>query len=218
ALWHLYVIVVLSGRLTEGECYANDTEQAQGRVFQAMARIIEATPWLAAEARVMQSRIEFPSTGATITAKSSDYAGAAGGNQNIASFTELWAYVRERLYRLWDETPPVPTRKIACRFVDTYAGFEGESELLEELYRLGLKGTLIAPDLYATPGVMLMFWAHRPLAPWQTPEWIEQMRSQLRPNAYLRTIENRWVSGEESFVDEGQWRRCVDPNARPLVA
>jgi hypothetical protein len=28
-------------------------------------------------------------------------------------------------------------------------------------------------------------------APWQTDEWRVQMREQLRPNAYLRLIENR---------------------------
>jgi hypothetical protein len=29
---------------------------------------------------------------------------------------------------------PPPTRKIACRLTVTYAGFEGESDLLQELY------------------------------------------------------------------------------------
>src|SRR5258706_163919 len=139
AIWHLYVVCVLGGRFAEGECFANDLEQSTGRVFQAISRIVEATPWLAAEARVTQNRIEFDSSGATITAKASDFAGSAGGNQNICSFTELWAFTLERARRLWDETVPVPTRQVSCRFVDTYSGFEGESELLEELYKVGLK-------------------------------------------------------------------------------
>jgi hypothetical protein len=218
AIFHLYVILVLGGRYAEGECYANDAEQAQGRVFQSIARIVDATPWLAAEARITQNVIEFTATGSTITAKASDYAGSAGGNQNICSFTELWAYTQERARRLWDETVPVPTKAISCRFVDTYAGFEGESELLEELYKQGLKGKLIGPDLYAQPGSMLMYWSHQPRAPWQTPAWLTSMRAQLRPNAFLRMITNVWVSGEEAFVDAEWWEKCKDANARPVIA
>ena len=99
---------------------------------------------------------------------------------------------------------PPPTRTIAFRLTVTYAGFEGESTTLEALYTRGLAGEQIAPDLYAQPG-MLMFWTHDFTAPWQSEEWREQMRGQLRPNAFLRLVENRWVSGTESFVDIEAW-------------
>jgi hypothetical protein len=49
-------------------------EQAQGRVFQAIRRIVEASPHLKRAARVTQSRIDFPETGASIAAIASDYA------------------------------------------------------------------------------------------------------------------------------------------------
>jgi phage terminase large subunit-like protein len=65
---------------------------------------------------------------------------------------------------------------------------------------------------------LLCFWSHEPVAPWQTPEWIEQMRGSLRPNAFLRMIENRFVSGESAFVDPEWFDRCVDPSATPLLA
>ncbi len=214
----LYVVLVLGGRYAEGYCAANDMEQSQGRVFQAACRIIEATEWLAEEARITTNRIVFESTGATITALANDYAGAAGANPTITVFDELWAYTSERAHRFWDEMVPPPTRKVACRLTVTYAGFEGESELLEDLYKRGLEGKHIAPALYGSPGTMLAYWTHKLRAPWQSKEWAEQMRSQLRPNAYLRLVQNRWVSGEETFVDPEWWARCVDPEARPVVA
>ena len=62
---------------------------------------------------------------------------------------------------------------------------------------------------------MLMYWTHDCPAPWQTPEWIEQMRQQLRPNAFLRLIENRWVTNEGTFVDMAWFDACVDPELRP---
>ena len=112
---------------------------------------------------------------------------------------------------------PVPTRKISVRLTVTYAGFERESVLLEQLYTRGLAGEEIAPALYRQPG-LLMFWTHKPVAPWQTPEWIEQMRGQLRPNAFLRLIENRWVSSESSFIPIEWWDQCVDADLHPELA
>jgi hypothetical protein len=133
----LTTTLVFGGPFAEGYCIANDLEQAQGRVFQAVKRIVEKSPHLRREARIIANKITFPATGATITAIASDYAGAAGANPVISSFDELWGYVSERSHRLWDEMIPPPTRRIACRLTTTYAGFEGESELLEGLYKRG---------------------------------------------------------------------------------
>ena len=67
--------------------------------------------------------------------------------------------------------------------------------LLEELYRRGLQQQQVAPDLYAGDG-LLMFWSHEPIAPWQDEKWLAQMRRTLRPNQYLRMIENCFVTTE----------------------
>ena len=61
-------------------------EQAQGRVFQAVKRIVESSPELRSIARVLSDNIEFPLNGATITALAGDYAGAAGANPTISTF------------------------------------------------------------------------------------------------------------------------------------
>lgn len=190
AAMHLLTTTLVFGeRFAEAYTLANDLEQAQGRVFAAIRRIVEASPYLVSEANVTANRIEFPATGAVITAIASDYASAAGANPVISCFDELWGYTSERSHRLWDECVPPPTRRIACRLVTTYAGFSGESDLLEELYQRGLALPRVGPDLYAGDG-LLMYWTHTPQAPWQTPEWVEQMRRSLRPNQYLRMIEN----------------------------
>ncbi len=217
AMVMLYVIVCLGGPYAEGYCVANDLDQAQGRVFQAAARIVEKSPLLSGAAKITANQIVFASTGATITAIASDYAGAAGANPTVTTFDELWGYTSERSRRLWDEMVPVPTRKISLRLTVTYAGFEGESELLQELYNRGLKGVEIAPALYQQPG-LLVAWHRRPIAPWQRPEWIEQMRQTLRPNAFLRLISNQWVSSESDFVDMDWWTACTDSDLSPELA
>ena len=217
AMITLYLVLVLGGRHAEAVVCANDLEQSTGRVFAAIRRMVELMRWLRSAARISERRILFPETGASITAIASDYAGAAGSNANIAVFDELWGYTSERSRRLWDELVPPPTRKIACRLTTTYAGFDGESMLLWDLHKRGLAQPLVGKDLHAGNG-LLMAWHNEPVAPWQTPEWIEQMRGQMRPNAFLRMIENRFVSSESAFVDLDWWDACVDPNATQVWA
>ncbi len=213
----LYVVRVLGGRFAEAYCVANDFDQAQGRVFQQCARLIEASPLLRGTAKITGEVITFPDTGATITALPADYAGAAGANPNITVFDELWAYVSESARRLFDEMVPVPTRRVSVRLTVTYAGFEGESTLLEELHDRGTAGEEIAPRLFRSQD-LLCFWSHDLVAPWQTEAWVEQMRRSLRPSAFTRMILNRFAAGESGFVELEWWDACTDPNVRPVVA
>jgi phage terminase large subunit-like protein len=115
---------------------------------------------------------------------------------------------------------PVPTRRNSMRFVTTYAGHTGESELLEELYRRGLEGKPV-PELAdidngdGEPACraidrMFMFWSHKPRMPWQTPEYYARQRAApgFRESAYLRLHENRWQAPESSFVTALEWDAC----------
>ena len=214
AIFALVTTLVYGGRYAETYCVSNDYDQAVGRVFQAIRRIVETSP-LRAEARILSDKIEF-SNNATIEAIASDYASAAGANPSCVVLDELWGFVSERSHRLFDELVPAPTRKISCRLTVTHAGFEGESLLLQSLYERGLKLPLIGTDLYAGDQ-LLMFWSHVPVAFWQDEAWIEQMRRALRPNQFLRMVENRFVSNETNFVDMAEWDRCVDPEAKPIL-
>ena len=61
-----------------------------------------------------------------------------------------------------------------------------------------------------------MFWTNQPQAPWQTDEWLDEMRRSLRPHQYLRMIENRFVASEETFIDMAWWDACT--TGRPVMA
>ena len=216
ALLTLTAVIVYGGAYAEAYCIANDFEQAAGRVFKAIVQMIERSPKLRDHAKIFANKIEFPDTGSTITALASDYAGAAGANPTISVFDELSGYTSERARRLWDEMVPAPTRKTSYRLTVTYAGFSDESLLLEEIYKRGLEQPKIGTDLRAGDD-LLMFWSHDPIAPWQDADWLRKSRSQLRPNAYLRLIENRFVTNEQSFIELPWYDRCVDPERRPLA-
>jgi phage terminase large subunit-like protein len=204
----LVVVLLYGGRYGEAISAANDYEQAVSRVVQQIKRIIECSPLLKHEAKITQDRITIGR--AVILGIPSDYASAAGSNHNIAVFDELWAFQSERARRLFDELVPPPTKQIACRLTVTYAGWRGESVLLEELYQRGLAQPVVAPNLHAGDGI-LMFWAHEPVAPWQDARWLDEMRRSLRVNQYLRMIENRFVDNTGTFIELAAWDACINP-------
>jgi phage terminase large subunit-like protein len=69
ALHMLTMILLFGGRFAEGYALANDLEQAQSRVFQAIKRIVTAFLLLNREAKITADKIMFPAFfNATISA------------------------------------------------------------------------------------------------------------------------------------------------------
>jgi phage terminase large subunit-like protein len=125
------------GAQQEIYCVANDFEQAQGRVFQAARTSIEMMPGWERYWKTGEKELRHLPSGSVIRAIANDYKGEAGANPSLTVWTELWGYQSERSRRLWEELTPVPTRD-STRLIETYAGFDGESELLWELYERGV--------------------------------------------------------------------------------
>ncbi len=174
---------------------ANDLEQSLARVFKTMEGIIEHNPELGGSRNSDKSI--YLANGTTITAISGDYAGAAGSNHGFVSYDELWGYTSESSRRLWEELTPVPTRRNSIRFITTYAGFEGESELLWDLYKQVVskdehpegQGERLHPDLpiYVNREARIFaYWDHEPSMPWQTEAYYHSQKKTLRPGTYLR--------------------------------
>ena len=199
----LYVVRVLGGRFAEGYVASNSREQAANRVFLAAARIVEASPLLRPDAKVTADRIVFRSTRCddrrhrerlqhscpAATPQSPPWTNPGRSPRTwITGYSTNWCLRRRRACRAGGWAPT------------TSAGFAGESVLLEPLYQRGLAGEQIRAGPVQRPRTadVLDALLHRALA--DTRTGAKQMRGQLRPNQYLRMIENRWVTGEESSV------------------
>jgi hypothetical protein len=216
ALCGLYVAIVVGGAFAEVYCLSNDLEQSRSRVFQACCRILEASPMLRDSVNITKDKIVFSATKSFIQACASDYSGFAGANPSLSLVDELWGFVTESSQRLFDEASPPPTRKVSARLTTTYAGFSGDSQLLERLFKRGMEGIEVAPDLWESPG-MLMRWAHDYSGvPWITQAWLDEMKRSLRPNQYLRLCQNEWVTSESGFLPMEDYDTCVDTNLRPV--
>lgn len=208
ALW----LTLTEPGIPETYILANDLEQAQSRAFAAARQVVRKNDVLRRELRLHPKRITFPDD-AFIQAVPNDYAGEAGANQALTVWDELWAYTRENSIRLWDEFTPVPTRLNSLRLVTTYAGFRNESKLLWDIYsRVVRHGERIHPEyeLYTDRRRRtLVFWSHTPRMPWQTQEYYEDQRAELRPAAFRRLHLNQWVKATSAFIDGSQWDALV---------
>ena len=176
---------------------------------------------LRAECEIQQKSI-YLQNGTEVLAISSDYAGASGSNHGWVSYEEIWAVVSENGRRLFEELTSVPTRRNSIKFIATYSGFEGESELLMDLYKKAVgkdehpdgQGERIHPTLpiYANREARIFcYWDHEPRMPWQTQEYYDSQRRMLRPATYQRLHQNMWTSGESRFIDPELWDQCVAP-------
>lgn len=198
-------------------CYAiaNDLKQADSRVGYYMRRAIELNPVLRATCNIRNYRIEMPNH-SFIESIPIDPTGEAGSNADLVIFSELWGAHEDVKTRMWTEmtTPPNKFGK-ALRWVETYAGYSGESLLLEQLYKATVKGgewvDLGIPDLevYANrQGRILTLWNTQPRLSWQGKAYYAEQEQILPPNDFLRVHRNQWVSSTSEFIPKEWWDAC----------
>lgn len=134
-----------------GEIYfaGNDLDQAKGRSFASVSESIKLTPGAIQRAGdwvlpnkwvVLKTFMECLTTGTVLKAVAVDAKGEAGGNPNLTVWTELWGFTLPDAVKFYTEMTPVPTRRDSIRLVETYAGYDGDSTLLQDLYNTGMAG------------------------------------------------------------------------------
>lgn len=205
---------------------ANDQEQSAGRIFGAMTPTLNALGCRVPTAVSSKPEVRLPN-GSVVQAIANNYAGAAGANYGLTLWSELWAYTTERSRRLYEELIPVPTKNISIRWVETYVGFEDESDLLLDLFLriftdtnetsiqpgaepvpelLDIKTDEDRPACWHIPSEGLFYYHnHTPRMPWNIGEKGEEYRAkqkaELRTAQYVRLHENRWQSAEGNFIE-----------------
>jgi hypothetical protein len=199
---------------------ASDKDQAKDRVLRAVKYAVEKGP-LVGHAKVNTDGIELEG-GSTIKAMPCDWKGASGGNYNCIIFDELHAWTFESQRRLFDELVIPPTIRAGVRWCASYAGWPGESSLLEELWTKALAGIKIGdlPIFQNSAASLLAFVDTGPESwrmPWMNDEYIEQTKASERPNTFRRLWLNEWVSGESQFVSAEAWAACYSPDVKPVT-
>jgi len=200
---------------------ANDLKQADSRTFYYIRRAIQLHPQLRRMCRMVRYHIELPNN-TVINAVPVDPKGEAGGGDCFICFTELWAAKNTAAQQMWSETTLSPLKfGRSIRWAETYAGFVGESPVLEQLYDMGVKqGRVVNADLELTDnGRLLALWNTRPRCTWQTPEYYAQEEQAMPPSEFLRLHRNVWAMASNPFVPLEWWNACAyradDPTEFP---
>lgn len=234
------------GRFGEIYCVGNDAKQAKERGFAKACQSIQLEPAYNEKRNQLPGRWGIQSkeatcltTGTRVSAIASDYKGESGANPILSVWTEVWGIIHRDAMRFWAEMAPSPTRPDSIRWVESYAGYEGESELLWTLYDSTVnEGRQITAgeisDLHAfaeAPNAdslvpifvdeaasIVAFWdtgdqAHR--QPWQQGEhgrmyYANEAASQT-PIQFDRLHRNLWGSAESSFIAIEWWDVLVNP-------
>lgn len=208
-----------AGRMAWGsvKVVANDLKQADSRVSFYARRAIELNPALRNTVKIKPSgyTITMPNH-AIIEAIPVDPKGEAGGNDDLIIFSELWAANQKAALRMWSEMTLSPTKYgQSQRWVETYAGFSGESPLLEQLYQSGVKEGrqldlgIDGLEVYANDASRLLcLWNTIPRCDWQTPEYYAQEAAVLTPEEFARVHRNQWSSSSEKFIPIEWWDGC----------
>ncbi len=192
---------------------ANDLKQADSRTFFYIKRAIELNPSLKAQCEIKNYHIRLPNH-TTIDAIPVDPKGEAGGGDLITCFTELWAAKHKAALDLWSETTLSPLKfGRSLRWAESYAGFVGESPILEQLYENNVKlGAVIdvgipGLELYQN-GRTLALWNTVPRCDWQTDEYYKQEATALPPGEFNRMHRNQWGESQQTFIPIELWDSC----------
>lgn len=220
-------------------CIANDLKQAEGRVFAFAARSLELDPAYDKGIHYKgpaHRKITYPSNGSWIEAIPIDPTGEAGSNADLTVWSELWGSHHVAQQRMWAEMTIPPTKfGHSQRWVETYAGYFGESPVLWDLYQAAVKDGRPHPDapeieiahangatstlkVWENPDAeLLLMWNDQPRLPWQTPAYYAQEAHSLPANENRRLHRNEWVSSVDTFVPPEWWDACAVRNPEAEV-
>lgn len=224
----------------------NDAEQAKERAFAKLKQSIELTPGFDRRKNMLPGHWRLGSavashipSGTKVKAVATDYKGEAGGNPTLTVWTELWGFTYAADMKFWAEMAPSPVRRDSVRFIETYAGYEGESELLYNIYSAavlegrqltaGELGDLSAFEEAPNPDSLVpcyvddqanifAYWDDGLVArrmPWQKGErgkkYYATEAAMQTPAQMERLHENKWVSPISNFVPIEWWDACFNP-------
>lgn len=200
---------------------ANDLKQADSRVGEALRRAITLNPRLSSRITVKANKVKAPNY-CVIEAVPIDPKGEAGGGDDFVVFSELWGADSKAAADMWAESTLSPLKMgQSQRWIESYAGFSGESETLEQLYETGVKQGRRIDEQIGAPGLeiyandaakMLCLWNTVPRCTWQLgakgAAYYAQETAVLTPEQFARMHRNQWQSSTQQFVPDAWIDAC----------
>jgi len=218
-----------------GKFVANSLDQADSRAMKMLQTNFNIHPREGIEAVPSRNLVRYNLNQSEVRSIPINPSAQAGGNDSIVAFDELWGSHEAAKQTLWTEMTLSPTRYgKSFRWVSSYAGYLGESDLLWSLYQQGVDQYAQYPgegvrfdwcdefdpplECYHNDAARLFcLWNTVPRLPWQTHEYYAQEASILVPSEFNRVHRNQWSASTEAFVPIEWWDACKVDELPPLT-
>ncbi len=192
-----------------GEIYicSNSKDQSNFITFMKVKKMIQKDPELNKMCRIYGDYIINKKTETILRCLSSSFRSSAGLNCLLICIDELSSFDTESLKFFFEELQLSPVYKYPTILITSTAGRE-ESGLLWELIKASEKGNTPENYYYIKSG------EEANPSSFITDKYLNSQRNKpgMRPNLFKRLHLNMWVSEEDSFITDSDYRACIDYN------
>ena len=202
--------IVLTWFLTTqepGELYicSNSKDQGNFITFRKVVKMIEKNPELNKMCRIYNDYIENIKTGTLLRCLSSSYRSSAGLNPLVICIDEIASFDTDSLQFFYDELQLSPIYKNPLILITSTCGRE-ESGILWDLFKASEKGNTPESYFYIKQGKKA-----NPSS-FVTKKYLNSQENKpgMRKNLFKRLHNNLWVTEEDSFINDDDYRVCID--------
>jgi len=190
-----------------GEIYicSNSKDQSNFITYKKVVSMIRKNPKLDNTCRVYGDYIENIKTGTILRCLSSSYRSSAGLNCLLICIDELSSFDTDSLKFFFDEMQLSPVYKNPLILVTSTAG-RSEEGILWDLVKESKKGNTPESYFYIKQG------EEANPSSFVTKKYLDSQEHKpgMRPNLFKRLHKNLWISEEESFISDEDFRACID--------
>lgn len=185
---------------------ASDLAQARNVGFQSAARFVERHPLLREQCRVLSDEIVYTETitdpkthgryrsSSVLRAVAKDPQGLHGHAAGVVLMDEFWTAEQDMI----DAALVSAARRSPFTLRTSYAGLRSQQNDRSPIWRAWQEAERgDNPRVYS---IILQGEAALYQAPWMTPQWIEDARSNLPAARFERMILNTWSAGERALL------------------
>jgi len=203
---------------------ANSKEQSTGRSHAQLSYSLKNSP-LKNQAEIQRFNIKF-SNRSEVIAVSADGSSMAGHNAVLLTADEIWGIISPNDQIRWAESVP-PPGGASFRVVASYAGIQGQSAVLRNLWDVLQKGEKVHDkypiyhnkdaDVFGVIDGENDEYFFR--LPWVDENYLSKMSKAERPTHYKRLWLNKWASADGELICSSQhWDSLKSIEVTPIQA
>lgn len=190
-----------------GEIYicSNSKDQSSFITYRKIVSMIRKNPKLNEKCRIYIDYIENIKTGTILRCLSSSYRSSAGLNCLLICIDELASFDTDSLRFFFEELQLSPVYEYPLILVTSTAG-RSEEGILWDLVKESKKGNTPESYFYIKQG------EEANPSSFVTQKYLDSQEHKpgMRPNLFKRLHKNLWVSEEDSFITDEEFRACIN--------